>query len=65
MPRQTLKQVLMQRDDLTPQEADKQIEEAREEAMNMIEEGDLMEAYDICETYFGLEPDYLGDLGLI
>ena len=61
----TLKEILISRDELTASEADAQIEEARAEAMELIENGDLTEAYDICETYFGLEPDYLADLGLI
>jgi hypothetical protein len=28
----------------------------------LLDNGDLNEAYDICETWFRLEPDYLDDL---
>lgn len=65
MPRKTLKQVLMDRDGLTAEDAENQIKQARAEAYEMIEQGDLMDAYDICETWFGLEPDYLDDLNII
>lgn len=55
-----LKEVLMNRDGLTSEEADEQIAEAREELMDRLSEGDM--PFDICEDLFGLEEDYLLDL---
>jgi hypothetical protein len=63
--RKSLKAVLIERDGLTENEAQESIQEAYSEAMELIEAGDFTEAMDICETYFGLEPDYLADLGLV
>ncbi len=63
--RKSLKRVLMERDGVTSAEADELIEAAREECYELIEAGAMMEAMDICETHFGLEPDYLDDLGII
>ena len=56
----TLKQVLMERDELTEEQADQQIEAARQEVFERLEDGDL--PYDICEELFGLEPDFLEEL---
>jgi hypothetical protein len=56
----TLKQILMERDELTEQEADEQINEAKEEIQNRLINGEL--PFDICQEYFGLEPDYIFDL---
>ena len=60
MPKETLKQVLMRRDDLTSQEADDLMSEARADLYERLEEGDI--PMDICEEWFGLEPDYLDEL---
>jgi hypothetical protein len=57
--RKSLKRVLIQRDDLTEEEADELIAEAKEEFHRMLENGE--DPSDICETFFGLEPDYLDD----
>lgn len=58
----TIKQVLMERDGMTADEADGLIEEAKD-ALNMyLVEGDTESAHDICEEFFGLEPDYLFEL---
>lgn len=56
----TLKQVLMERDELTEAEAEEQIAIARQEVFERLEDGDL--PYDICEELFGLEPDFLEEL---
>ena len=56
----TLKEVLMERDGLTSEEADQQISEARENMYQRLSEGEM--PFDICEEEFGLEPDYLEDL---
>ncbi len=60
MPDETIKQILMQRDSLSAEEADDQIAEAKEELMKRLESGD--DPSDICEEFFGLEPDYLMEL---
>ena len=59
---ESIKQVLIRRDGMTPEEADKLIEEAREQLHEYIEAGDLMASEDICLEYFGLEPDYIMEL---
>lgn len=56
----SLKQVLMKRDGLTKDKAEQLIKEAREEAMERMDKGEI--PYDICEEKFGLEPDYITDL---
>ena len=58
----TIKQVLMRRDKLTAEEADEQIEEAKEALEEYLKTGDFMAAEDICQEFFGLEPDYLMEL---
>lgn len=60
MSRKSLRDVLMERDGLTAEEADKQIAEATEELHSRLAEGDM--PFDLCEEEFGLEPDYLEDL---
>lgn len=54
---QSIKSVLMERDDLTEDEATEAIEECRADFMERMATGEY--AYDICEEYFGLEPDYV------
>lgn len=57
-----LKQVLMKRDNLSASEADARIEEAKNALMEYLDAGDLTSADNVCEEFFGLEPDYLMDL---
>ena len=52
--------VLMQRDGMTLQEARRLVREARAEALERLADGEM--PYDICEEYFGLEPDYIEEL---
>lgn len=59
--RGTLKEVLMSRDGLSDQEAEGLIAEAKTDLHQRIDQGDPS-AHDICEEYFGLEPDYLDEL---
>jgi hypothetical protein len=58
---ETIKDVLMSRDGMTEHEAEQAVSQAREEMLEAIGEGDMDEAYYICDQ-FGLEPDYLEDL---
>ena len=53
---ESIKQVLMRRDSLSPEEADQMLDEARE----MVLAGDDPE--EVLADMFGLEPDYLFDL---
>lgn len=57
-----LKKVLMERDGISSEEADRQITEAKEALQEYLEDGDTESAHDICQEFFGLEPDYLMDL---
>ena len=50
----------MERDGLTEQEAEDLIDECRDELHRRLDEGEMPE--DICQEWFGLEPDYLFDL---
>lgn len=60
--RQDLKTTLIKNLGYTKEEAEREIAEARQDAMQRIEEGEM--PYDICEEYWGLEPDYLEDFML-
>lgn len=65
MARESLKQVLMRRDQMSEEEADTEIGVARAELEQLIEEegpGCLCEAEDLIKDMFGLEPDYLDDI---
>lgn len=53
---ETIKQILMRRDGMTATDADDLINEARE----AVAEGQDPE--EVCEEYFGLEPDYIWEL---
>lgn len=54
---ESLKQVLMRRDDMSSEEADEMIQEARGRVLN---DGENPE--DVLQEEFGLEPDYVFDL---
>jgi len=55
--RESVKEVLMRRDGMTAKEADKLIDAMLEDFHHRIDSGEM--PFDICEEYFGLEPDYL------
>ena len=55
----TIEQILIERDELSQQEAEKEVEEARNEFANLISFSDM---YNFCEARFGLEPDYAEQL---
>lgn len=52
--------VLMEREGLTKKEAESELLYDREELNTRLEQG--KDASNICEEYFGLEPDYLDEL---
>jgi len=56
----SLKEVLMERDGMSETEAEELIQEAREDMMERLADGEM--PHDICEEWFGLEPDYIMDL---
>jgi len=58
----SIKDILIQRDGYTADEAQDYINEAKEELGELLKNGELEEAENICETYFGLEPDYIHEL---
>lgn len=58
----SIKEVLMERDGMTSEEADELIEDAKEELRIRLENDDFTGANNICEDYFGLEPDYVDEL---
>ena len=57
---ETIKQVLMRRDGMTEEEAELLIADAREDLNYRLSLGKMPD--DICEEWFGLEPDYIFDL---
>jgi hypothetical protein len=52
--------VLMERDGYSKEEAEREVEMAREELMERLGQGEM--PFDFCEEWFGLEPDYLEEL---
>lgn len=59
---ESIKSILMSRDGMTAEEAEERIEEARITLVLYLEEGQVLSAENICEDYFGLEPDYIMEL---
>ena len=55
----TIKNVIMKRDGLSSEDADLLIDEAKSAFDTYLTSGDTISAYNICEEYFGLEPDYI------
>lgn len=62
MPTESIKSILMRRDNLSANEAEVLIEEAREALQEYLAYNEQEAAYNICYEYFGLEPDYLTEL---
>lgn len=59
---ETIKMVLMRRDGMSRVEAEELISEAKDQLQEYLEDGNLEAADNICEEFFGLEPDYLMEL---
>ena len=53
-------ETLMQRDNMTREEAEDLKAQAREDLLQRLNEGNY--PFDICQEWFGLEPDYIDDL---
>jgi len=58
----SLKLTLMRRDKISAEEAQELIDDAREELHELLAQNLFDEAENICETHFGLEPDFLIEL---
>lgn len=56
----SIKEVLMERDELTDDEALDLIKEAKEDLTKRLEAGEM--PFDICSEWFGLEEDYIFEL---
>jgi len=57
---ESIKDVLIRRDGMSADEADELISEAKEDLNQRLGEGEM--PFDLCEEWFGLEPDYLEEL---
>jgi hypothetical protein len=54
--------ILMERDGLTQKEAIDSYNEGLSALNEYLEAGDISSAQDVCEEFWGLEPDYLDDM---
>jgi len=59
---ETIKEVLMRRDDMSAEDADDLIAEAKEELECCLDDRDFDAADNVAADFFGLEPDYLMEL---
>lgn len=59
---ESIKEVLMRRDNISEERADELISEAREAMFDYLSVGDQDAAECVCMEYFGLEPDYMYEL---
>jgi len=59
---ESIREILMRRDNMSVQDAENLIAEAREQFYEYLDSGDQNSAYNICQEYFGLEPDYIDEL---
>ena len=57
---ESLVKVLMERDKMTEEDAEDLIEQAVEDLKERLDDGEM--PFDICEEWFGLEPDFLEEL---
>jgi hypothetical protein len=58
--RETIKDILIRRDEMTEGEALDLIQQAKLDLEQGLSDGEP--DYDICEKWFGLEPDYIDEL---
>ena len=59
---ETIKDILIRRDDMTPKDAHKLILAAKKQLAAYLSDGDLDLAENICQEFFNLEPDYIYEL---
>ena len=58
---ESIRDILIRRDNLTTTSVDDLIQEAREAFSEYLDDGDIEGAENICSEYFGLDPDYLDE----
>ena len=56
----TIKEVLIERDGMSPNNADELIKQATQDLNERLLNGEI--PFDICEEWFGLEADYIDEL---
>jgi hypothetical protein len=56
----TIKEVLIERDGMSPNNADELINQATQDLNERLLNGEM--PFDICEEWFGLEADYIDEL---
>ena len=59
---ENIKTILMHRNGVSAKEAENLIDNARNQLHEYLAEGNTEAAGDICEEFFGLEPDYIMEL---
>jgi uncharacterized protein YpuA (DUF1002 family) len=59
---ESIKEILVSRDGITPQEAEEYIQSVAEEFRVSVEENDFDMAQDILQDSFSLEPDFIPDM---
>ena len=57
---ESIKDILMRRDGMTEEEAGELIEDATNDLHERLADGEM--PHDICNEWFGLEPDYIMEL---
>ena len=60
MPTESIKSILMRRDEMSPEDADDLINQAKADLGDRLSAGETPD--DICNEWFGLEPDYIFEL---
>jgi len=60
MTERSIKEILMERDGLSADDADDLISQAQQDLNDRLAEGET--PFDICSEWFGLEPDYIMEL---
>ena len=58
----TIKEILMERDGMTENEAANLIAEATEDLNERLDNGEYVDDAEFCKDWFGLEPDYITEL---
>ena len=59
---ETIKDILIRRDDMTPKDAHNLILAAKKKLAAYLSDGNLDLAENICSEFFNLEPDYIYEL---
>jgi hypothetical protein len=56
---ESIRNILIKRDGISPESVDELIREAQSAFDEYLAEGDQESAYEICQEFFGLEPDFV------